>query len=319
MKSRLHNRTAIIFCLLLFFGGCTAVSRSDSQKLVKLQRNIEQFSCRAEGRVGVAICLLETYETIDIAGDERFPMQSVYKMPIAMAVLHNVDVGCLHLDECIEVGREELAAGSLYSPIRDKFPSGTKLTVRQLIHYAVSESDNVACDILLHLAGGPQCVTDYLRGLGLDEVMVATTEREMTANNALQYRNWATPRGALKMLAVFHAGAGLSPQSHAVLNEALAGVVTGPRRIKGLLPPGTTVVHKTGTSGTMAGRTAATNDIGIITLPNGKHLAIAVFINDSAADIESRESTIARIARAAYDFFTQRLKFTTLQATHKGR
>lgn len=77
---------------------------------------------------------------------------------------------------------------------------------------------------------------------------------------------------------------------------------TGPNQIKGLLPAGTIVAHKTGRSGNNNGITAATNDAGIITLPNGKHLAIAVFITNSSVDLPARESVIARIAKAAYDY-----------------
>ena len=77
---------------------------------------------------------------------------------------------------------------------------------------------------------------------------------------------------------------------------------TGPRRIKGLLSPTTTVAHKTGTSGTVNGLTRATNDVGLITLPDGKHLAVAVFVADSKANQAIRERVIAKIARAAWDW-----------------
>jgi beta-lactamase class A len=76
---------------------------------------------------------------------------------------------------------------------------------------------------------------------------------------------------------------------------------TGPKRLKGLLPKGTAVAHKTGTGGTQSGSTSATNDIGIIYLPNGNHLAVAVFVSDSSADEKTRESVIARIAKASWD------------------
>jgi beta-lactamase class A len=75
----------------------------------------------------------------------------------------------------------------------------------------------------------------------------------------------------------------------------------GPNRLKRLLPEGTVVAHKTGTSGTSDGLTPATNDIGIITLPNGNHVVIAVFVGDSSGDIETREGTIAKIAKSVWD------------------
>jgi beta-lactamase class A len=83
----------------------------------------------------------------------------------------------------------------------------------------------------------------------------------------------------------------------------MAESTPGAKRLKGQLPAGTIVAHKTGTSGTQNGITAATNDIGIITLPNGKHLAIAVFVSDSPADETAREEVIAKIAKAAWDAY----------------
>jgi beta-lactamase class A len=67
------------------------------------------------------------------------------------------------------------------------------------------------------------------------------------------------------------------------------------------MPEGTEVAHKAGTSDVDNGLAHATNDIGLITLPNKKLLAIAVFVTDSHADTATREKTIAGIARAAYD------------------
>ena len=66
------------------------------------------------------------------------------------------------------------------------------------------------------------------------------------------------------------------------------------------LPPGTTLAHKTGHSGTHGGVTAATNDIGLVTLPDGRRVAIAVFVTDSRANETTRQRVIARIAQAVY-------------------
>ena len=290
---------AAMACLSLLAQGCATAAGSDPQKSAELQRSIEHIAHDAHGRVGVAVRELETGETVTVAGDERFPMQSVYKMPIALAVLHDVDVGLLKIDQSIDINQARLADGMMYSPIREKFPGGAKLTIGELLGYAVSQSDKVASDVLMGLAGGPHRISAYLRDLGTDEVRVVNTEREMAADGNAQYQNWATPRGALTMLAKLHAGAGLSSQSQKLLRGALIDTSTGPRRIKGLLPPETVVAHKTGTSGVAAGRAAATNDIGIITLPDGRHLAVVVFVSDSTADTGVRESTIARIARPA--------------------
>jgi beta-lactamase class A len=116
-----------------------------------------------------------------------------------------------------------------------------------------------------------------------------------------QYRNWATPKGALALLAALQSKRKLTPESQALLLKLMTDSVPGAKRLKGELPAGTVVAHKTGTGGTQNGITSATNDIGIITLPDGRHLAVAVFVSDSTADDGTRDAVIARLAKASWD------------------
>jgi beta-lactamase class A len=105
----------------------------------------------------------------------------------------------------------------------------------------------------------------------------------------------------VSLLRIFHEGRALSPASSLYLSQLMAQTQSGPNRIRGMLPAGTVVPHKTGTSNTIAGITAATNDVGLISLPDGKTLAIAVFVSDSPAETAVREAVIAKLARAAWD------------------
>jgi beta-lactamase class A len=168
----------------------------------------------------------------------------------------------------------------------------------------VAESDGTACDVLLRLLGGTEKVLDYVRGLGIKDITIATTEQVQVANDLIQYRNWATPKAMSALFRIFYLGNPLSEKSTATLLKFLS--VSGPyfdRRIKGQLPKGTRVFHKTGTSGTSHGLTRPTNDAGIIVLPNGQHVALSVFIADAYAIRKDREVTIAKISRAIYDYY----------------
>jgi beta-lactamase class A len=128
----------------------------------------------------------------------------------------------------------------------------------------------------------------------------------LAKEQSVQYRNSATPDAALALLRALHSGPAVSAKSRALLLQHMTETKTGPDRIKGELPPGTVVAHKTGTSNTVQGITAATNDIGIIRLPDGRHLAIAVFVSDAKTDQATREAVIARLARAAWDHYVTR-------------
>jgi hypothetical protein len=166
--------------------------------------------------------------------------------------------------------------------------------------------------VLLRVVGGAEAVTKYLRGLGVNGVIVATTEKAMAGNEFVQYRNWAKPQSMIDLLRVFQEGRGLSPSSRELLFKWMIETPTGPRRLKGLLPAGTVVAHKTGTSGTRNGLTRATNDVGLIALADGRHMAIAVFVSDSQAVETVREAVIAKIARAAWDFWSTPSKAQTV-------
>src|SRR4028119_1113212 len=308
------------FCLLLLTLGCTSVNSSNREdtpnnetstpsgitisnadRTNELRDRIEQISQAARGRVGVKATVLETGESVTLNGDQQFPMQSVYKFPIGMAVLAQVDQGKLKLDQQVRVEASDFVSDLQHSPIRDENPQGVELSLAELLKYMVSESDGTACDVLLKLVGGPDAVTQYLRDLGVNGIVVANTEKEIGQDKAVQYRNYASPNAAVVLLRALHEGQGLSESSQALLRKLMTQTPTGLQRIKGLLPDGTVVAHKTGTSRTVDGVTAATNDVGLVTLPNKRHLAISVFVSDSRANKAVREEVIAKVAKAAWD------------------
>jgi len=211
-------------------------------------------------------------------------MHSVYKLPISMAVLQRVDRGELKLDQHVKVEPSDFARKGMSSPVRDKYPGGTELTIAELLRYTICESDGSTSDVLMKLIGGPGKVMLFLDGIHVPDIQVVNYEKEIGRDWETQYRNWATPKAALALLAALQSKRGLSAESQALLLKLMTEAIPGAKRLKGELPAGTVVAHKTGTGGTQNGITSATNDIGIITLPDGRHLAVAAFVSDSAAD-----------------------------------
>ena len=279
-------------------------TKSPDKQNDELRKRLEQIASIAKGRVGVAAEVLETGESVSLNLHEHFPMQSVYKLPIGMAVLAQVDNGKLRLEQVVPVEKGDLVGPGLRSPIRDRNPNGTELTLKELLRFAVSESDGTASDVLLKLIG-VDVASKYLNDLGINEIIVANSEKEISQDWETQYRNWASPHAAIQLLRCLHERRGISEQSQQLLYKFMTETPTGPKRLKGLLPSTAVVTHKTGTSGSSSkGITAATNDIGLITLPNGKHLAIAVFVSDSPTDLETRERVIAEIAKAVWDKYS---------------
>jgi beta-lactamase class A len=270
--------------------------------LAGLTGDIQKVAADIDGTLGAAVILVETGEQASFNANERFPMQSVYKAPIAMAVLHDVDAGRLALDAPIRVEASDLVPANTHSPLRDMHPQGgIELPLRELLRAAVMESDGTASDVLLRVVGGKPKVEALLVRLGAENMKIATTEAEMARDPMTQYRSWAAPLDAARWLARLQEGKGLTPASRDLLLGWMTATTTFPTRLKGQLPRATPVAHKTGSSGMSDGLARATNDVGIITLPDGRHLAVAVFLRDSRAPDAARDAAIARVARAAWD------------------
>jgi beta-lactamase class A len=232
-------------------------------------------------------------------------MQSVFKLPLAMAVLHQVEDGKFSLDQPIRFRPDDLILPHAYSPLQDKFPhADVDVPLRELLRLTVSKSDNVAADMLLRLAGGPKMVGDYIASLGIGGFHLLDGEHALHRDTTLQYRNWFEAEGAVQLLRRISDRSPLTREHTDLLFDWMRQS-PATTRLAGDLPPGTQVGHKTGTSDVINGLAAATNDIGLITLPDGRQFAIAVFITDSTATDVIRDSVIARIARAVYEAAVQ--------------
>lgn len=288
-----------LFAAFLLSLACAAHAYS---QLEHARPKIDSIAQHARGRIGVAVIDLASGDTLSVRGNERFPMQSVYKFPLALAALDRVDRGAMKLSTPVHVAKKDLLPDT-WSPLRDRYPQGdVDLPLDTLLQYTVAQSDNNGCDRLFRLLGGTRRVEKYVRGLGLRDIAIVATEEEMHRAWNVQYRNWCTPRMMARLLERFRKGNVVSHASTEYLWGVMAGTMTGTKRLKGRLPDGTIVAHKTGSSGTNEkGIAAATNDVGIIVLPDGREAAVVVLVSDSDAAEAARDAVIASIARAVWD------------------
>ena len=267
----------------------------------QLREQIARIAAQAHGRVGVACSLPGKALGCDFNADAAFPMQSVYKLPISMAMLHAVEEGRFTMAQKVRFLPSDLISPDQYSPLRDAHPRGNvDVPVEELMRDAVVDSDGVASDILMRSLGGPAAVEAYVRSLGISGIAVRDTEQALGRDVALENRNTARPRAMVALLRMLADRSPLSPEHTRLLLGWMSTTHTGDRRLRALLPPGTPVADKTGTSGTGRKFTNATNDVGLITLPDGRRLALAVFVADAAAPETVRERVIAEIGQAVY-------------------
>ncbi|MBA3969497.1 MAG: class A beta-lactamase [Gemmatimonadetes bacterium] len=298
----------------------------------RLQNEIGRLAELSGGKMGVAAIHLESGREVYLNPSEPFPMASSYKVPIAVQLLTRVDRGQVRLDSMITLQPGDLHPGS--GTLTQLFDDpGVVLSLRNLTELMLLISDNSATDLVLKAAGGPQAVTARMRQLGFSAIRVdrptvgliadwigikrlpgedvgpkqfnelarSVSEADQKAAAAAfdaDPRDTSTPQAMVRLLEMIWHRRTLSPGSSELLLDIMRRSTTGTERIKGLLPPGVEVAHKTGTIG------GTTNDVGIVKLPDGAgHVALVVFVKESTRDVPARERAIAQISRALYDYF----------------
>jgi beta-lactamase class A len=239
-----------------------------------LRQQIRSIAAEAHGKVSVACSLPGSSLNCDLDPTAQPPMQSVFKLPLALAILHQVEQGKFSLDQPIRFLREDLILPKPYSPLQDKYPdAGVDVPLRTLLQLTVSLSDNTAADILLRLAGGTKVVDEYIASLGITGFHLEDGERALHRQVALQYRNWFEPQGAVQLLRRISDHSPLTAEHMELLLGWMRPAVPT-KRLEGDLPKGTSVAHKSGTSDVDDGVAHATNDIGLIAMPDGRHLLL---------------------------------------------
>lgn len=267
-----------------------------------LQHRIAAIAAEAHGKVSAACALSGSSLNCDLNPQAHPPMQSVFKVPLAVTAFHLIEQGRYALDQPIRFHATDRILPRTVSPLQEKYPNAeVDVPFRELLRLAIVESDNAAADVILRTIGGPQAVERHLASLGIRGFHLQDDEAALHHNPALQYRNWFEPSATVQLLQQLAENPPINREHLRLLFEWMRDTPKGPSRLKGQLPAGTLVLHKPGSSFATDGFAAAWNDIGLIQLPGGHFLAIAVFVTDSHADEKTRDGVIARIARAVFD------------------
>jgi beta-lactamase class A len=243
-----------------------------SPRLQSLEQRLAAMAAENPGEYGIAALDLATGETVSFNGDEPFPMASTMKIAVAAAYLAEVDAGRRSLDETVG-GRSALS----------------------LMDAMIVRSDNRATDLLMNTLGGPAAIDGWMRGHGLTDIRVDRTIARLLSDrrDLRDIRDSSTPTAMLGLLRVIDSRTALRPESRHLLLDMMRRCATGSNRIRGILPPGATVEHKTGTLNNYTG------DVGYLTTPGGRRIAVAFFARGGS----NRPAVIATAARAIYDAF----------------
>lgn len=297
------KRFACILAAVVGFLAASMSLRAQENGKEALAQTLKHLAEGHEATVGIAV-ILNGNELVAVNDRYHYPLMSTFKFHQALAVLDHLNRHGETLDTEILVRREDLPPGT-YSPLRDAHPDGNfTMTVRDLLRYSVTRSDNNACDILFRHIGGPKAADRYLRRLGIRDFSISATEADMHETVENQYLNWTTPSAAALTLETFLQRRLFPEAQRRFLQQALVECATGADKLRAGLPrEGILLGHKTGSSDrTQFGIKIGDNDMGFVVLPSGRYYTLAVFIMNSRETDAANAALIRDISKAVYDY-----------------
>ncbi len=304
---------------------------SAERALASKIRNIGQSF---NGDIGIAVKDIQTGFTASYDGSTYFPQQSVSKFWVALTALDRADRGHVSLEAPVTVTKSDLTL--FHQPIAKLVgANGYSTTLNSLMYRAITQSDNTCNDFVLWKAGGPDAVRSFLADKRIGGIRFGPGERSLQARIAgMEWRpsmvganfyaarsalpmsvrrsafenyirdpmDGATPIGTVDALARLKKGELLSPRSTQKLLDTMSNTKTGAQRLKGGLAPGWKLAHKTGTGQVLGATQAGYNDIGIVTAPDGRSYAVAVYIRRTSAPLPHRMQAMQNTVRAIVSY-----------------
>ncbi len=291
------KKTGLIFLLISAF--------AFAQQSV-LKKQINTIVKGKNATVGISVLDLEDGFSYDKNAGKKLPMQSVFKFHIAATVLDLADKGKLSLDQKVTLDASNLMENT-WSPLRDKYSGkNAEVPLSEILEFTVAKSDNNGCDILLQLLGGTETVQKFMDSKEIKGFQIKYNEAEMHKDWTAQYENYTTAKSAVDVLKKFYDGKLLSKKSTDYLMKVMLSTSTGKNKLIEQLPENTPAARKTGASGkNNAGLTGAENEIAIITLPDGRHYAIAVLVSNSTETNAVNCKMISDISKTVWDYFNK--------------
>ncbi len=268
-----------------------------------LQKNINNILKNKRMKAGISVKIDDKF-VFALNGNDSFPLMSVFKFYVALAVFDSMDRNGIDLDRIIDVHRDDIRENT-YSPMREKYGiRPLKISIKELVNYAIAYSDNNACDILIGYVGGVKNVNNYIKNLGIDNFEIVVDENDMDMDEKNQYLNRSTPNSLTNLIELFYKKSLFSRRYKDFLIQTMIKTNTGQNKIKGLLPNNVVVGHKTGSSSRINGVKIADNDAGFVVLENGKVYFLSIFISDSSETDEENADVIAKISMEIYKFMS---------------
>jgi len=298
----LRSITSLVIALITL-SSVSSPARSNPD-LQELRTRIEQMiSSSGAEVVSLAFCDLSSGTELLINPDVVFHAASTMKVPVMIEVFRQASAGKFSLDDQLVLKNhfKSIVDGSTYSlsPADDSDQSlyartGGKATIRELVHFMITVSSNLATNILIERVGPERVMTDIQR-LGVKSMKVL---RGVEDGKAFEkgLNNTTNARDLMVLLrAIGQKRAGSAADCDEMIKVLLDQKFN--EGIPASLPAGVRVAHKTGSI------TKIYHDAGIIYAPDRPPYVLVV-LTRGFADEQKAHDLVSAISKLVYTAVT---------------
>lgn len=292
--------------------------KAQSSLTAVLEDSLSRIASACPGEMGVAV-IVNDAETIAVNNRSVYPLMSVFKVHQALALCDDFDKRGLSLDTLLTINRGELDPDTWSPMMKDHPEKVMSLTVRDLLRYTLTQSDNNASNLLFkRLVDVAQTDSFVATIVPRSSFRIAYTEEEMAADHARAYANYTSPLGTAILMNRLFTDKLVSDGMQDFIMNTLKECETGTDRIAAPLleEPDAVIAHKTG-SGYVDenGVLVAHNDVAYICLPhNNISYTLAVFVKDFKGNEAQASRYIARVSAVVYSLLTRNLSYVCLDS-----
>jgi beta-lactamase class A len=261
-----------------------AVEGEATQKSAEVQQAIESVTAGYGDSVAVAfVSLADTDVSAGVNGSTAMHSASVLKLLILATLLDEAATGQVDLEETLTVEPDDIVDGT---GVIQSQGSGTTYTLRDLAYLMITQSDNVAANMLIERLGF-DAINAEAASLGLSGTHLSN--EFMSSKPGVGGYNTVSADDMARLLELFATAQVADRDLCAFAVQALAD-----QQIHGAIgdgvPDGVTVAHKTGSYGSVE------NDAAIVFA--GEPYVLVVLCND--IDNSTADQVTAQVSAAVY-------------------
>lgn len=308
----------IIFILatfvLIVFAACTNSSNKSNEDAFRLETKADtlkdllaDIAGKYPGEIGIAV-ITDDGDTIAVNNEVKYPLMSVFKLHQAIALCDMLEKQGGALDSIVMINISDLNAETWSPMLKDYTEDVIEIPISELLRYTLMQSDNNASNYMFENLCAVEETDSFIATLiPRDGFKLTVSEADMWSDHKRSYENRTSPLSAAMLINGLFADSTICNVSRNFICNTLRECQTGKDRIAAPLlgETGVTVAHKTGSGFKDNGILVAHNDVGYITLTDGRSYSLAVFVKDYHGDEAQAAEVIAEISAAVYNAFKQ--------------